>query len=171
MRQYLRKCFQICPISKEWNNNTIKMKCDFIKFPFRLGANRKWQLFCQKKIKIRQIPSPVCYSWADRTKLLFLMDLFVRTCKSEIRKRLSFFRLEIQCWNVHAFFLAFVFVLEPKDLHSLLIRWGPENIFAKLNLLSCQCCFSSRVNTKYILGLLLSFWNISQNKQIVFAPL
>ena len=67
------------------------------------------------------------------------------------------------------FFLAFVFVLEPKVLHSLLIRWGPENIFAKLNLLSCQCCFS--LKGKYILGLLLSFWNISQNKQIVFSKL
>ena len=46
MRQYLRRYFQICPISKEWNDNTIKMKCDIIKFLFRSGANRKWKLFC-----------------------------------------------------------------------------------------------------------------------------
>ena len=110
---------------------------------------------CQNKVKtniLRAISSPVWMFWLllsrlDQVKVFWWTCSCWLSTKLAIRKCLSYFRLENQCWNVHAlFFLAFVFVLEPKDLHSLLIRWGPENIFAKLNLLSCQCCFSSRVN-------------------------
>ena len=123
---------------------------------------------CQNKMKtniLRSISSPVWMPWPllsrqdQFSKNLFMLT-FHKNQQSENTYLISDQKISVEMCML--FFLAFVFVLEPKVLHSLLIRWGPENIFAKLNLLSCQCCFSSRVNIYQVYSYPSNIWKLQK---------